>query len=115
MIIYITAKIKQIISNTRKIPTLIKNYGQISMTLRKKQILHNINTNIINYTLYIYYGLPVSVVHLIALLTFQRFQILLTPRMLLVWVFIAGIFARKAMLHVGWVISTLSCQYLYIK
>ena len=39
----------------------------------------------------------------------QCFQILLTPRMLPVWDFVVGIFARKALLNMGWVLSTLSC------
>ena len=56
--------------------------------------------------------LPVSVEHVIALLAFQRFQILLTPRMFPVWDFVGGIFARKDMLYIGWVLLTLSCQYL---
>ena len=53
--------------------------------------------------------------HLIALLTFQRFQTLLTPRMFTVWELVVGIFARKAMLNMGWVLSIRRCQYLYSK
>ena len=34
----------------------------------------------------------------VALLTFQCFQILLTPRMFRVWEFVVGIFARKVIL-----------------
>ena len=37
----------------------------------------------------------------------------MTPRMCPVWVFVVGIFSRKAKLNTGWVLSTLSCQYLY--
>ena len=51
----------------------------------------------------------VGVEHLIALLTPQRFQIPLTPRMFPVWDFVVGIFARKALLNSGQVLSTLSC------
>ena len=47
--------------------------------------------------------------HLIALLTPQSFQIPLTPRMFQVWDFVIGIFARKAVLNSGRVLSTLSC------
>ena len=53
--------------------------------------------------------LPVSAEHLIALLTSQSFQILLTARMFPVWDFVVGIFARKALLNSGRVLSTLSC------
>ena len=38
--------------------------------------------------------------------------ILLTPRMFPVWDFVVGIFAWKAMLHMGRVLSLLSYQYL---
>ena len=55
----------------------------------------------------------VGVEHLIALLTPQCFQILLTPRMFPVWNFVVGIFARKALHNMGRVLSTLSCKYLY--
>ena len=40
----------------------------------------------------------------IALLTPQCFQIPLTPRMFPVWVFVVGIFDRKAMLNMGWLL-----------
>ena len=56
-----------------------------------------------------------SVEYLITLLTFQRFQILLKPRMIPVWDFVVAIFARNAMFNMGWVLSILSCQYLYSK
>ena len=59
--------------------------------------------------------MPVGVEHLIALQTPQCFQILLMPRMFPVWDFVVGILARKAMLHMGWVLSIPSCQYLYSK
>ena len=42
--------------------------------------------------LYIGYG---------TLLTFQRFQILLPPKMFPVWDFVVGIFAQKAMLKIA--------------
>ena len=58
---------------------------------------------------------PVSVEHLIALLTSQYFQILLAPRLLPVQDFVVGIFAWKAMLNVSCVLSTLRCLYLYNK
>ena len=32
-----------------------------------------------------------------------------------VWDFVVGIIAQKAMLNMGWVLSILSCQYLYNK
>ena len=32
-----------------------------------------------------------------------------------VWDFVVGIFAQKAMLNIGWVLSIISCQYLYSK
>ena len=51
----------------------------------------------------------VGVEHLIALLTPQSFQVPLTPRMCPVWDFVVGIFARKALLNSGRVLSTLSC------
>ena len=51
----------------------------------------------------------VGVEHLIALLTPQCFQIPLMPRMFPVWDFVVGIFARKALLNSGRVLSTLSC------
>ena len=47
------------------------------------------------------------------LLTFQCFQIPLAPRMFPIWDFVESIFARKAMLNMGWVLTTLSWQYLY--
>ena len=53
--------------------------------------------------------LPVGVEHLIALLTPQRFQIPLTPRMFPVWDFVVRIFARKALLNMGRVLLNLSC------
>ena len=53
--------------------------------------------------------LSVGVEHLIALLTPQCFQVLLMPRMFPVWDFVVGIFARKALLNSGRVLSTLSC------
>ena len=42
--------------------------------------------------------LPVSVENLIALITFQCFQILLTPRIFPVWDLVVDIFPRKAIL-----------------
>ena len=57
---------------------------------------------IINY-------IPVSIEHLIALLISERFQILLTPRMFPVRDIVVRIFAWKAMLNMGWVLSILSC------
>ena len=40
----------------------------------------------------------------------QCFQIPLTPsRMFPVWDFVLGIFAREALLNMGWVLSTLNC------
>ena len=53
--------------------------------------------------------------HLIALLTFERFQIQQMPRMFPVWDFVVGIFVQKVVLHFGWVLTILSCQYLYSK
>ena len=50
-----------------------------------------------------------SVEHLIALLTSQCFQILLTPRIFSVWDYVVGIFARKALLNMDRELSTLSC------
>ena len=38
-----------------------------------------------------------------------NFQILLTPRMFLVWDFLVGIFALKAMRTMGQVLLTISC------
>ena len=52
--------------------------------------------------------MPVGEEHMIALLTPQCFQIPLTPRMFPVWDFVVGIFARKALLNSGRVLSTLS-------
>ena len=43
--------------------------------------------------LIVLFYLPVGMEHLISLLTFQRFQILLTRRMFPVWDFVVGIFA----------------------
>ena len=40
-------------------------------------------------------------------------RIPLTPRMFPVWDFVVGIFARKALLNMGRVLSNLSCLYLY--
>ena len=57
----------------------------------------------------------VSVEHLITLLTSHCFQIPLTPRMFPVWDFVVRVFARKAMLNMGWVITIFNCQYLYSK
>ena len=37
-----------------------------------------------------------------------------TPRMF-IWDFVVGIFARKPMLHMGWVLSIICFQYLYSK
>ena len=56
--------------------------------------------------------LPVSVKHLIALMTFQCFQILLMPRIFPFWDFVVGIFARKAMLNMCWILSILNWLYL---
>ena len=58
--------------------------------------------------------IPVIVENLIELLISQRFQIQLTPRMFPVWDFMVGVFARKAILDMGWVLSTLSWQDLYV-
>ena len=41
--------------------------------------------------------------------------LLLVPRMFLVWDFVVGIFARKAMLNIGWVLSTLIVTIYTIK
>ena len=49
-----------------------------------------------------------GVEQLIILLTFQCFQILLTSKMFPVWDFVVGIFVRKAMLNMGWVLSVLN-------
>ena len=49
-----------------------------------------------------FYFLSVGVTHLIALLTPQWFQILLTPRMFPVWDFVVGIFDRKVLINMGW-------------
>ena len=51
----------------------------------------------------------VGVEHLIALLTPQFFQIPLTLRMFPVWDFVIGIFARKALLNMGRLLSALIC------
>ena len=51
----------------------------------------------------------IGVEHLIELLTSQYFQIPLMPRMFPVWDFVVGVFARKVLLVMGWVLSTLSC------
>ena len=60
-------------------------------------------------SLRILYGdTPVSVEHLIAILTSQCFQIPLTPRMFPIWGFVGGIFAWKAQLNMGRVLSILS-------
>ena len=56
-----------------------------------------------------HFNTPVGVEHLIALLTPQRFQIPLIPRMFPIWDFMVGIFARKALLNMGWVLSILCC------
>ena len=68
---------------------------------------------IIDYSLHDLSLSPVGVEHLIALLAPQCFQIPLTPRMFPVWDFVVGIFARKALLNMGQVLSTFSCSYLY--
>ena len=47
--------------------------------------------------------LPVE--HLLELLYFQCFQISLATRIVHIWDFLVGIFARKAMINVGWVLS----------
>ena len=46
---------------------------------------------------------------------FSTFSNPATPRMYPVWDFVVGIFARKAMFNMGWVLSILSCQYLNSK
>ena len=58
---------------------------------------YNVNFNLKNINIFY----PVGMEHLIALLTPQCFQIPLTPRMFSVWDFVAGIFARKALLNMG--------------
>ena len=58
---------------------------------------------------YIIYYKPVCMEHLIALPTSLCIKILLKPRMFPVWDFVVGIFARKALLNSGRVLSTLSC------
>ena len=45
--------------------------------------------------------------------TFQCFQIPLRLELFPVWDFVVRLFDRKAILNRGWVLSTLSCQYLY--
>ena len=50
-----------------------------------------------------------------ALITFQRFQILLTPRMFPVWGNVVWVFARKAIFNMGWVLSIFSYLYLCSK
>ena len=55
----------------------------------------------------------VSLDHLIALLTFNHFQIPLVPIMFPVWNFV--IYDRKVKLNVSILLSTLSCQYRKIK
>ena len=57
-------------------------------------------------TQHLYYYKPE---HLIALLTPRCFQILLMPRMFPIWDFVVGIFARKALLKMGQVLSIHSC------
>ena len=49
------------------------------------------------------YLTSISVEHQIELLTFP------------VWVYVVGIFARKAKLYMCWLLSTLSSQYIYNK
>ena len=45
---------------------------------------------------------------LIALLFFKRFQIPLVPRIFPIWDFMVGMFARKIMLNMDWVLSIVS-------
>ena len=52
---------------------------------------------------------PVGMEHPIALPTPRCFQILLMPRMFPIWDFVVGIFARKALLNMDWVLSTPNC------
>ena len=54
---------------------------------------------------FLFLKMPISVEHLIALMTFQCVQTLIAPRMFSVWAFIVKIFARKTMVNVGWVLS----------
>ena len=60
----------------------------------------------------IFFSIEIILEHMISLLTIQHFKILLMPRIFPVWDFMVGIFAQKAMLNIGWVLSILSCQYL---
>ena len=76
---------------------------------------HIFLSNVIGFTAHyvafdsLCYKTPVGVEHLIALLTLQCFQIPLTPRVFPVWDFVVGIFALKALLNLGRVLSTPNC------
>ena len=93
-----------------KLPIIIKS-NQIKICTFRKMIKTVSNINLIKY-LNFNITQPVGVDHLIALLTPQCFQIPLTPRMFPVWDFVVGIFARKALLNMCRVLSTLNCQHL---
>ena len=92
---------------------IAKTSTEIDTYITYKNLFENcviyLKTCFWNHPKYIFLLNDVSVKRLIALLTTQRFQILLMPRMFHVWDFVEGIFAQKAMS------SNLSCQYLYSK
>ena len=78
-------------------------------TITSKYLVALKKIRIIPKTIFYFFLVIVSVEYLIGLLTSQCFQILLTLRMFPVWDIVVGIFARKALLNSGRVLSTLSC------
>ena len=72
---------------------------------QKFTIYHYVIFNLIK-SLLLYIYTPVGVEHLIMLLTPQCFQISLTLRMIPVWNFVVGIFARKALHNMPRVLSS---------